>query len=155
MSWDWVDIFIPSYNDSREGLSMSIERPLPKPTEYTRPYWESAKQNKLVIQKCSSCESLQFYPRPYCISCLSDEMDWVEVSGRGTIYTYTINHRSPNSYMQDKVPYVVAIIELEEGIRMMANIIDSVLDKVEIGAHVHVVFENINEDITIPQFKII
>src|SRR5690348_10801363 len=89
--------------DSRERLKVST-RPEPVPTEETRPYWEGAKAGKLLIQKCSACGALQFYPRTYCTHCLSESMAWIEASGRGEIYTFTINHRAANEYMKDKTP---------------------------------------------------
>ena len=79
------------------------DRPLPMPTDDTKVYWESAKAGKLVIQQCSSCGARQFYPRPFCIVCLAEPMDWIEASGIGTIYTYTVNHRPANEFMSRRV----------------------------------------------------
>ena len=130
------------------------DRPLPMPTDDTKFYWESARAGKLVVQKCNACGAPQFYPRPFCISCLADAMGWMEVSGKGTIYTFTINHRPANEYMKDKTPYVVAAIDLDEGVRMIANIVDSNIGDVKCGARVRVTFEQASEDITLPQFAL-
>ena len=82
-------------------------------------------------------------------------MVWIEASGGGEIYAFTINHRAANEYMKDKTPYAVAAIDLDEGIRMLANIVESKFDRVKCGARVEVVFEKISDDITLPQFKIV
>jgi uncharacterized OB-fold protein len=124
------------------------------PTDDTRFYWESAKAGKLVIQKCAACGTPQFYPRAFCIRCLSDGVEWIEASGRGTIYTFTVNHRPANDYMKDRVPYIVAAIDLDEGVRLIANIVDSDPKQVRCGAAVRVVFEKASEEITLPQFAI-
>lgn len=130
-------------------------RPLPTPTEDTKHYWESAKTGKLMIQECTACGKLQFYPRPFCISCLNEPLTWVEASGRGTIYTFTINHRPANEYMRDKTPYAVAAVDLDEGVRMLANVVQSDINEVRCGAKVQVVFEKASEEITLPQFRLI
>jgi uncharacterized OB-fold protein len=128
------------------------DRPLPMPTDATSFYWESARAGKLVIQKCGACGKPQFYPRPFCLSCLSEEVGWIEASGNGTIYTFTVNRRPANEFMKDKVPYVVAAIDLDEGVRMVANIVGSDPGVVKCGARVRVTFEKASEEITLPQF---
>lgn len=133
---------------------MSATRPLPQAIDETKPYWDAAKAGKLVVQKCSSCGTCQFYPRCYCITCMSDKVSWVEASGKGMIYTFTINHRPANEYMKDKVPYAVAAIDLDEGVRLLANIVESDLKAVKCGARVQVVFEKVTDEITLPQFKL-
>jgi len=128
------------------------DRPLPMPTDVTLPYWENARAGKLVVQKCGSCGTLQFYPRPFCIACLSEDLSWIEMSGNGTIYTFTVNRRPANDYMKDKVPYVVAAVDLDEGVRMVANIVGADPGAVRCGARVRVTFEKASEEITLPQF---
>ena len=130
------------------------DRPLPMPTDDTRFYWESAKAGKLVIQQCNSCGARQFYPRPFCIACLGEPMGWIEASGEGTIYTYTVNHRPANEFMKDKTPYVVAAVDLDEGVRMIANVIDASPSEVKCGARVRVTFEKASDEITLPQFTL-
>ena len=129
-------------------------RPLPQPTDITRPYWGAAADHRLVIQKCKACGSRQFYPRLLCTTCMSDDIDWVESSGKGKVYTYTVNHRAPNAFMKARLPYVVAAIDLDDGVRMMANIIDSPIEPAKIGARVKVVFEDTGEGVTLPQFTL-
>jgi len=135
-------------------MAQAHPRPLPQPTDITRPYWEAAATGQLVIQQCKACQTRQFYPRGFCTGCMSEELEWVNCSGRGRIYTFTINHRAPNAFMKARVPYAVAAIDLEEGGRMLANIVDSPLEKLAVGAAVRVVFEDTAEGITLPQFTL-
>lgn len=135
---------------------MSItDRPLPRPTDISQPYWDAATAGKLVIQECQDCGSKQFYPRNLCMKCGSDRLGWLTCSGEGGIYTYTINHRAPHPYFKDKVPYVVAMIDLDEGVRMMANIQGENALRARIGARVRIVFEDTGSGVTLPQFEIL
>lgn len=94
----------------------------PRPTPETLPYWEAANQGELLIQRCRSCEKPFFYPRLACPGCGSKEVVWVRASGRATLHTYLINHR-PAPGFEDDAPYAIAVVELEEGPRMMTNIV--------------------------------
>jgi len=132
----------------------ALQRPLPQPTRITQPYWDAAKAHRLVIQECVHCKTRQFFPRAFCMTCLSEEVQWITCSGKGTVYTYTINRRAANEAMRERVPYVVAAIDLDEGVRMLANIIDSPPEAVRIGSRVHVCFEAVSEDIVLPQFRL-
>lgn len=127
-------------------------RPLPVPDGDTRPFWDAAKEHHLVIQRCQDCQTAIFYPRAVCPTCMSDRITWIEASGRGTIYSYTVVHRAPPGF-QDSVPYVVALIDLDEGARMMSNVVDDPA-KVRIGAPVEVLFDDVTEEITLPKFRV-
>lgn len=129
-------------------------RPAPNPTRTTAPYWELARRSKLVIQQCGYCHRYQFYPRPFCISCLSDKVEWVESNGTGAIYTFTVVHRAPNEYFSGKTPYVVAAVDLDEGVRLVTNIVNFSAQNVRCGARVRVVFEEITGEISLPQFLV-
>ncbi|MEN5066477.1 Zn-ribbon domain-containing OB-fold protein [Achromobacter aegrifaciens] len=130
------------------------QRPLPQPTRITQPYWDAAKESRLVIQQCACCKTRQFYPREFCTTCLSDSIEWIDSAGLGTVYTYTVNRRPSNAALSEKVPYVVAMIDLDEGVRMMANIIDTPPEAVRIGSRVRVCFEQVSDEITLPQFRL-
>lgn len=109
------------------------------------PFFEATKQNKLVVQYCASCGKRQFYPRVFCMNCFS-EVEWIEASGRGKVYSFTVVHKTFHKEMQDKVPYVLALIELEEQVRMMSHVVDVNPEDVRVGMDVSVVFrENIGE----------
>jgi len=85
---------------------------------------------------------------------MSSEIEWIQSNGTGTIYTFTINRRGANPYMNARVPYAIAMIELDEGVRLMANIVDSVLEEIKIGCRVSVTFESLTDDISLPQFRL-
>jgi hypothetical protein len=108
--------------------------------EESEPFFEAAKDGKLLVQRCSSCGEHQFYPRKICIHCGSSALDWVEASGRGTVHTYTVIHQQGMPGWRDEVPYVAAIIDLEEGVRMTSNVIDVSGSDVSIGMPVEVTF---------------
>lgn len=101
---------------------MSLDKPVPKPTPETQPYWEGALADELRIQRCTPCEEFYFYPRPFCPRCMSAHVQWVTVSGRARLHSYVINHRAAPGF-EAEAPYVIAIVELAEGPRMMANLV--------------------------------
>lgn len=131
-----------------------VQRPLPQPTEITEAYWKAVNEERLLVQCCQACGHRQFFPRPFCLACESDQVDWKEVSGNGSIYTYTINHRAPSAF-KTRVPYAVAIVELDEGVRMMANILHADLGAIGIGKRVKVTFEAVAQDMKLPQFELV
>ena len=129
-------------------------KPLPDPIAETQPYWDGCKRHELLIQRCSQCGNYQFYPRSYCINpnCHSDQLSWEKVSGKGRVYTYSINYR-PAPGFNNEVPYVVAIVELDVGVRMMSNVINVDPQQVKVDLPVEVVFDDVTEDITLPKFQ--
>ena len=135
-------------------MSDTIARPEPAPTAETAPYWEAAAESRLLIQRCQSCTRHQFYPRAFCMACLSDRLEWVESAGLGRIYTFTICRIPANPSMKDKVPYAVAVIDLDEGVRMLTDIVDCPIDQIRIGARVEVRFERISSTCVLPQFTL-
>lgn len=128
--------------------------PIPKPTPETKPYWDAAKQRKLLIQRCNDCSRHYFYPRPLCPGCLSRNVAWVEASGRGRLHTFVINHRAPRKFPVE-APFVIGIIELEEGPRMLTHVVGVEPDPqaVHCDMPVEVVFEDITDEITLPKFR--
>jgi uncharacterized OB-fold protein len=130
------------------------QRPLPEATPETREFWEGAKRHELRIQRCRSCGRAYFFPRPFCPHCASREVEWFTASGRARLHTYVINHRAAMGF-KDAVPYVIAIVELEEGPRMMSNIIgvDPTPESLPIDLPLEVAWEQQDNDITLPLFK--
>lgn len=128
--------------------------PIPKPTPETQPYWDAAKQHRLVIQRCSDCGLHYFYPRPLCPACLSRQVVWVEASGRGRLHTFVINQRAPRKF-PIAGPFVIGIVELEEGPKMLTHIVDVAPDPAALRCDmpVEVVFEDITAEITLPKFR--
>ncbi len=118
------------------------------------PYWEGLALGELRIQRCNSCSKAVFYPRAICPHCFSDQLTWTVASGKGTIYSYTVAHQAFGSFAAD-VPFVVALIELEEGVRMMSRLLDAPRERVTVGAAVKVTFEKVEEDLTLPYFRLL
>jgi uncharacterized OB-fold protein len=135
-------------------MASSYSGPIPKPTPETKPFWDAAKQRKLLIQRCDDCGGHYFYARPLCPLCLSRSVKWVEASGRGRLHTFVVNQRGPRGFPAEG-PFVVGIVELEEGVRMMSNIVGVDPDPKNLRCEmpVEVVFEDITDDITLPKFK--
>lgn len=129
------------------------EKPIPKPYQDSAPYWEAAKHNQLLIQKCLECGLYQFYPRGVCHHCLSSSLSWFQAAGHGTVYSFTVNYRAPHPGFADDLPFITAIVELKEGVRMMTNIVQCEPDQVSIGMPVRVMFDKVTEDVTLPKFR--
>src|SRR5436309_2895281 len=104
-----------------EEVLLAYPGPLPVPTPETAPYFDGLKSHKLMIQRCKDCERAYFYPRPHCPHCFSFRTEWFQAKGVGTLYSFVINHRPP-PYMGSE-PYVIAVVELNEGPRMMTNLV--------------------------------
>ena len=130
-------------------------KPLPTPDPVTRPFWESLKVHAIQLQRCGGCTRFVYYPRPVCPSCLSDDLVWTPVSGRGVVHAFTIPHRHPNPAFGSDVPYVVALVELEEGARMLSNLVgvDPTPDAVRVGLPVEIVYDDVTDDVTLPRFR--
>lgn len=129
-------------------------RPLPQPTAATRPFWDAARDGRLLVQKCNTCAALQFYPRLFCLACLSQDVGWQQSTGLGTIYTFTVNHRAASEALKTRVPYAVAVVTLDEGVRMMGQVWVADLHAVRIGARVKVAFEHM-EGASLPVFELV
>ena len=127
-------------------------RPVPRPTPETAEFWAGTRRGELRIQRCRACRKAYFYPRPICPHCNSTDVDWFTASGRGRLYSYVINHRAPPNF-RDIAPYVIAVVELEEGPRMMTNVVDCEFDALEIGMPLRAVYYPTSEDVTIVQFR--
>ena len=130
-----------------------IKKPLPVVNPWAKPFWEGARERKLLIQKCKDCEKFIFYPRIVCPYCFSENVEWVEASGKGTIYSYTVVVNNAPSAFIDDMPYVVAIIKLEEGVQMLSNIVGCEPSELKCDMPVEVTFEKLNDGFTLPKFK--
>ncbi len=133
----------------------SYTKPLPEPDPVTRPFWESVKAHAMRIQRCAACGRYVFYPRPLCPHCFSAALEWTPISGRGVVYSFTIVYRHPGAAFQAELPYVVALVELDEGVRMLTNLVQVAPDpaQLRIGMPVEVVYEDVTPEITLPKFR--
>ena len=127
-------------------------RVIPTPTPESKHYWDGTKQGELRIQACNTCEQNYFPPRPFCPKCSSRDVKVVKASGKGKLYSYIINHLPSPGFTP---PFTVAIVELDEGVRLMTNLVDIEPDpeKLELDMPLEVTFEKLTDDISLPQFK--
>jgi uncharacterized OB-fold protein len=133
---------------------MTEAKPQPRPSPESLPFWEGAKAHKLLLPRCNACRQFWFPPSARCVHCLSSDFAWNESGGAGRIYSFVVFHRVYHPAFEQGVPYAVAIIELDEGPRMLANIVGTSPDDVRCDMRVHVVFED-RGDQTIPQFAVV
>lgn len=134
-----------------EGAS---DLPAPVQAPDAGPFWQAAREDRLVLQSCYGCGAYRFFPSHLCPECGSDEQVWGPCSGRGTIYSVTTVHRAPSPAFRAAVPYMVALIDLAEGPRMMANIVGNRCHEAAIGDPVEVCFEARGQGAKIPQFEL-
>jgi uncharacterized protein len=129
-------------------------KPLPEISDLTRPFWTAAKNRKLVMQKCNHCETLNFYPKPWCIECGDRGLEWVEVKPQGTVYSHTVANIVMMNFpaWKDDLPLVLCIIDLDDGPRMYGQVTGCPPEKVHIGMRVKAYFEDISEDAAVPKF---
>jgi uncharacterized protein len=129
------------------------KKPVPVVNPWARPFWEAARKEKLIIQKCKDCGKFVFYPRIACPHCFSEATEWVEASGKGKVYTYTVvENNAPSAFIRD-IPYVVAVIRLDEGVQMLSNVVGCDPREVQCDMPVEVTFEKLNEEFTLPKFR--
>lgn len=129
------------------------KKPLPRPTAASLPFWEAAKRHELQIQRCGSCRVHIFYPREVCPECLSSELQWIKVSGKGTVYSFTIAQEPTHPAFAEDVPYVIAIVELVEGPHLTANIVGCKPDEVQVGMPVVATFDDVTPEMTLVKFR--
>lgn len=131
----------------------------PKSTATTDAFWDATRDGRYLVQWCTACEVPIFYPRDVCPQCLSAEsLTWRESSGAGTVYASSVQHRPANPTMADRVPYVVALVEVDAGdgertVRVMSNVIDCDPFSVNVGQAVTLVWEPLSDGRQLPQFK--
>lgn len=130
----------------------SPDRPLPRPTALSQPFWDACREERLLVQRCTKCGSHIFIPQPLCTECQRRELSWVESSGRGTLYSWTEIHRPQQPAFTD-IPYTAAIVELEEGWFMLSNLIECSPDDRRIGMPLEVSFQRMSDEITLPMFR--
>lgn len=130
-------------------------RPLPRPDDDTRPFWEGCLQGELRMQRCAACGQFRFTPRPMCPACRSMESGWVRMSGRGTIYSFVVVHPPVMPAFQDQLPMPVVLVELEENpeLRLIGNVRECAREQIRIGMPVEVVFEKVAEDVALPLWR--
>jgi uncharacterized OB-fold protein len=130
---------------------------IPGMTDLTRPYWEAAREGRLVVQECGECGTLQHPPMPACpncrCACHGGVLRWREMSGEGTVYSCTVVRHATHAAFADQIPYVVALVELAEGPRLVTGITGCPPQDVRVGMPVRVVFRQVTNEVTLPYFE--
>src|SRR5262249_40343842 len=131
----------------------NFDVPVPTPTPTTAPFWDGLKEGVVRLQRCRDCDQWVFYPRSRCSHCLSDALEWRDVSGRAKLYTYTIARQPTAPHFADQVPQHLAVVELEEGVRLTTTLVDVADDQIEIGMRLEPVFEPVSDEITLLRYR--
>lgn len=128
-------------------------KPLPQVSAEMAPFFAAARRHELVVQRCGGCGTHRFPARDLCSRCLSREVSWVPVSGRGTVFSVAVMHQVYHPGFAAEVPYAVVVVELEEGARLLSNVVDCPVRDIRIGMPVEVVFDDVTPEVTLPKFR--
>jgi hypothetical protein len=132
---------------------VAAARPLPTPDHESAEFWRRVADHRMALQRCRACGAFRFYPRALCPECLSDRAAWVEVSGRGTLYSFTVCHRPVSEAFAAVTPYIVALVDLEEGVRLLANLVDCPPARARVGLPVSLAYEDAGDGVTLYTFQ--
>ena len=127
--------------------------PVPENIELTKPFWEAAKRHELMMQRCKRCANWIFYPREQCPNCFSQDLEFQKVSGRGRVYAYTTVYQPAHPAFNDEAPYVFAIVQLDEGVRVATNIVGIPHEQVKVDMAVEAAYEDVTPEWTLVKFK--
>ena len=133
---------------------MAVPKPVPALRGEEKVYFAEAKAGRLVYQRCRACQSAIFYPRTVCPHCMSEDLEFVPSAGRGTIYSYTTLYRAGHPAFAADVPYTVVLVDLDEGVRVLADLVGSSPEDVAVGLPVDVLFDAVTDDFTVPRFRL-
>lgn len=133
--------------------STEYQKPLPVKTEENARFWESAQRHALELQRCAACGKFRYPCAEFCPNCLSPEAAWQPVSGRAAVYSFIIVHQRYDPSFVDDLPYNVAVVELEEGPRLVTNIVGCANGEIRIGMPLTVTYEDVTEEFTLPKFR--
>lgn len=128
-------------------------KPLPQIDDFNKPYWEAAKAGRLVVQKCLSCGEYRFPQARYCHACLSENSEWRDVSGRGTIWSYCIFHRAYFKGFEGELPYNVILVRLDEGPKMYSNLLGLPNEQIRIGMAVEACYVTVTDNVSLVKFR--
>ena len=136
-------------------VEQTYDKPIPVPQPESDYYWKKAQQGELWLRRCDDCEIAYFYPRDICPHCFSRNTSWVQSSGKGTLHAFAIVHRAPHPAFKADAPYVTALVELDEGVRIPTNLVEVEPEpaQIRVGMAVEAVFEQITDEITLPKFR--
>lgn len=126
------------------------ERLLPNPDPVSQPFWDALHEHRLVLQKCGQCGAIRHYPRPVCDQCYSMEVEWADASGKGTVHSWTVSHHAFHISFKRDLPITLALIDLDEGVRLNCQLKGVDPEDIRIGLPVRVGFEDLTDDVTVP-----
>lgn len=129
------------------------QKPLPIVQPWSEEFWKGTKQHKFLIQHCNDCHKNIFYPRKFCPYCWSANLGWIESKGKGKLYSYTITLAGVEQRFAEDLPYVLALVDLDEGIRVMSRMVDCKHDELKCDMEVEVVYEDVTDEFTLFFFK--
>ncbi len=129
------------------------KKPIPVPSLESQPFWDGLRENELLMPRCDACGHRWFPPSLLCPHCSAENWSWAAVSGRGRVFSFVVYHRVYHSGFADEVPYAVAVIELDEGPRMISNVVGIAPDKLVCDMKVEIAYEAISPTVTLPKFK--
>lgn len=135
-------------------MSEPRPRPAPRPDPESEPFWAATRRGELLVQRCTACGHCQLYPRAHCLSCRGP-VEWTTSSGRGTVYSYTVIRQNMSRSFRHLLPYVVALVDLDEGARLMTNVVGCEPSDLRVGAPVQVRFEPVSEEAALPCFELV
>lgn len=132
---------------------MAYDKPRPNAGLVSEPYWEAAKEHRLTAQKCQQCGKLWAPPTAACENCLSGDLEWIELSGKGKVWSFIIMHQLYYPGFADDIPYNIAVIRSDEGPKFVTNLVGIENDQIRVDMPVEVTFDDIDEDLTLPKWK--
>jgi uncharacterized OB-fold protein len=132
-----------------------VQRPVPVIDDLNRPYWEGARQHRLVLLRCPSCRTYVHPPRPTCPRCRAEHLSPCEVSGRGRVYSWSVMRSPGNPGFEERIPYAVLVVELDEqvGLLTIGNIVDCPLEEIRMGMELELAWEELTDEVTLPQWR--
>jgi uncharacterized OB-fold protein len=135
-----------------------LPKPRPRPTPLTQPFWDALRDERVMLQRCGACDSWVYYPRARCPRCLSGDLTWHEVSGRGFLFSFTVTHQPTTFQFADEMPQLIAIVELDEGVRLTTTLVatngDAGHRDLAIGLPVVPVFDHGDDGITLLRYRL-
>lgn len=134
-------------------MSDTKQKPVPTPDEASRPFFEGAREHRLMIQKCSSCGAVMWPVKTRCDNCLQATVTWVQASGKATLYSFTLMHQLLHPGFASEIPYNIAQVDLAEGLRILTNVVGCRNDELVIGMPLEVTFEDLSSEVTLPKFR--
>jgi uncharacterized OB-fold protein len=142
------------------GLVETSSKPVPIPDEESRPFFDGAQAGVLLLRRCRDCGTFMSPTggigtplRPRCVSCFSADLEWAPATGRGTLYSFALMHQLYDAAFAHEVPYNIAVVELDEGVRMTTNVVGCSNEELWIGMPLEVTFEQLSEEVAIPKFR--